>query len=111
MTGTELDRMVIGVVCLCISLGGGTLFAIYWSMPSPRRAVAPAPIDRPGYTYICYCYHEPLRVKILAEGAPAPRRRHARSGPAPARRSRPMSSPNAGAAGGRGEHVPVPVAA
>lgn len=110
MTGMELDRMVIGVFCLCISLGLGTLFAIYWSMPSPRRAVAPAPVDRPGYTYTCYCYRDSMRVKILADETP--RGRHARTESKSARRrSRSVSSPNAGAAGGRGEHVPVSVAA
>lgn len=110
MTGTELDRTLIGVVCLCVSLGVLSLVAIYCSMPSPRRAVAPAPTDRPGYTYTCYCYRDALRVKILADETP--RRRHARTPSNPARsRSRPMSSPNAGAVGGRGEHAPMPVAA
>ena len=110
MTSEVLDRMVIGVVCLSVCLGLVALLAIYASMPSPRRAVAPAPTDRPGYTYTCYCYRDAVRVKILADETP--RRRHARTQSKPARsRSRPMSSPNAGAVGGRGDHAPVPVAA
>jgi hypothetical protein len=110
MTSEVLDRMVIGVVCLSVCLGLVALLAIYASMPSPRLAVAPAPTDRPGYTYTCYCYRDSVRVEILPTNQP--RRRHARSEPArPRNRSRPMSSPNAGVAGGRGEHAPVPVAA
>lgn len=114
MTGTELDRMVIGVVCLCISLGGGTLLAIYWSMPSPRRAVAPAPVDRPGYTYTCYCYYEPVRVKILAPKSSRAARhgRHARTDQPPQdHRIRPHHVSRAGADGGGRGTVPVTVAA
>jgi len=110
VNGTALDLAVIAVVSLSVSLGVVALIAIYCSMPSPRRAVAPAPVDRPGYTYTCYCYNESVRVLIL--DSEVPRRRHARHGSKPARsRSRPVSSPNAGAAGGRGGNAPVPMAA
>jgi len=109
MTSEVLDRMVIGLVCLSVCLGLVALLAIYASMPSPRRAVAPAPTDRPGYTYTCYCYRDSVRVEILS--ANRPRRRHARSEPARSgNRSRPMSSPHTGVAGGKGKHAPMPVA-
>ena len=47
MTSEVLDRMVIGLVCLSVCLGLVALVAIYASMPSPRRAVAPACVDAP----------------------------------------------------------------
>ncbi|WP_369377678.1 hypothetical protein [Streptomyces sp. cg36] len=107
--GTE--RMFWGVIVLAVCLGLLALLAIYWSMPSPRRAYVAPPTDRNGYSYTCYCWRDPVRVTFCAEPA-RKRRRHARLDQPPQdRRSRPDPSPNAGAdCGKEGDIAPVPVA-
>jgi hypothetical protein len=122
VTPEALDRTVLGVVILSVCLGLGALLAIYWSIPGPQRAVAPAPLDKDGYTYNCYCFRHPVRVMILAPEerqkkvktpAAQQRRRHARrNGLLHGHRIRPNHVSHAGAdGGGRGESAPVTVAA
>ena len=111
-----LDRVLWGTVALSASVALLALFAIYSSMPSPHRAVTPPPIDKDGYTYTCYCFSDPVRVKILA---PTQQKRAARSGrhargdqPPQRHRVRPNHVSHAGADGGGKEGTaPVSVAA
>lgn len=116
MTSAVLDRTLWGAIILSVGLALLALVAIYSSMPSPHRAQTPPPIDRDGYTYTCYCYSDPVRVKILA---PTKSRRAARHGrharldqPPQDHRIRPHHVSRAGAdGGGKGGTVPVTVAA
>ncbi|MFM9368057.1 hypothetical protein [Streptomyces sp. Da 82-17] len=112
----DVEPAMWGVFAIALSLGLLALVAIYWSMPNPLRAETPPPLDRPGTTYTCYCYAEPVRVLI---GAPTPvpgkaRGRHARAAQWPLHhRIRPDNHvSHAGAdGGGKGGTAPVPVAA
>ncbi|WP_167828890.1 hypothetical protein [Streptomyces sp. MZ04] len=44
----NLERAMWGTVALSIALAILALLAIYWSIPSPHRAVTPPPLDRDG---------------------------------------------------------------
>ncbi|MEU9098095.1 hypothetical protein [Streptomyces sp. NPDC048361] len=69
------ERMFWGGVILLVGFGLLTLLAVYWAMPQPHRAHAAPPTDQDGYSYICYCWRDPVRVTFgAAEPERKPRR-------------------------------------
>ncbi|MFD4835298.1 hypothetical protein ACFWPV_36515 [Streptomyces uncialis] len=74
-----VDWLFCVVGGLSVGLGLLALVAIHASMPDPRRAMTPPPLDRPGHTYHCHCYERPLRVEILEPDGRPPRKPVARA--------------------------------
>lgn len=75
MTDPANDQALWGVVVLAVSfvvLVLGVLYAVTWR---PEVDVPLVPFDAEEvYTYTCYCYREPIHIRIRASELP---RRHA----------------------------------
>ncbi|WP_435611768.1 hypothetical protein [Streptomyces sp. bgisy159] len=102
---TYADRALLGLVIIFASLGVLVLVAIYASIPGPLHAETPPP-DTEGQTYTCYCWRDPIPVRVVvgpSKGRAPARARHARH----AARSKTHVS-HAGAGGGGRGAPPVP---